>query len=211
MTCRFFLLAFAVVVLPWSVSGQVSEALPAGFHRLSLTVEGLPRTGFYYAPEKAKVASTPVVFVFHGHGGRAVAAARSALKCTRCHAAREGAPLWHACCCRSGGGRTGVGVGTPGSEVQPQGIEPAGSACSGALGQRGAYSGCPHAVVGVPRHAFFLSSSLPAGNNWASGYHQGELVQEEILDMIGGSLTFFFTPHPLLAPSCTWCWAPRWR
>ena len=77
MTCRLFLLAFAVVVLPWSVSGQVSEALPAGFHRLSLTVEGLPRTGFYYAPEKAKVASTPVVFVFHGHGGRAVAAARS--------------------------------------------------------------------------------------------------------------------------------------
>ena len=24
-----------------------------------------------------------------------------------------------------------------------------------------------------------------AGNNWASGYHQGESVQEEILDMIG--------------------------
>ncbi len=24
-----------------------------------------------------------------------------------------------------------------------------------------------------------------AGNNWASGYHQGESVQEDILDMIG--------------------------
>ena len=26
-----------------------------------------------------------------------------------------------------------------------------------------------------------------AGNNWASGYHQGESVQEDILDMIGES------------------------
>ena len=27
-----------------------------------------------------------------------------------------------------------------------------------------------------------------AGNNWASGYHQGESVQEDILDMIGESV-----------------------
>lgn len=26
-----------------------------------------------------------------------------------------------------------------------------------------------------------------AGNNWASGYQQGEIVQEDILDMIGRS------------------------
>ncbi len=28
-----------------------------------------------------------------------------------------------------------------------------------------------------------------AGNNWASGYQQGELVQEDILDMIGQRLS----------------------
>lgn len=27
-----------------------------------------------------------------------------------------------------------------------------------------------------------------AGNNWASGYQQGEIVQEDILDMIGRPL-----------------------
>lgn len=31
-----------------------------------------------------------------------------------------------------------------------------------------------------------------AGNNWASGYHQGESVQEDILDMIGGYLRYLF-------------------
>ena len=34
-----------------------------------------------------------------------------------------------------------------------------------------------------------------AGNNWASGYHQGESVQEDILDMIGDC----FLPSTCLA------------
>lgn len=38
-----------------------------------------------------------------------------------------------------------------------------------------------------------------AGNNWASGYHQGESVQEDILDMIGtlADITANSTLHAL--------------
>lgn len=40
--------------------------------------------------------------------------------------------------------------------------------------------------VPIPRLLQPLAhAALPAGNNWASGYHQGEGVQEDILDMIG--------------------------
>ena len=36
-----------------------------------------------------------------------------------------------------------------------------------------------------PENVYLSSHGGGAGNNWASGYHQGESVQEEILDMIG--------------------------
>src|SRR5262249_24828108 len=48
-----------------------------GFERRSLTVDGVARTALVYASAKAKTTSTPVVFVFHGHGGSAENAARS--------------------------------------------------------------------------------------------------------------------------------------
>ncbi len=36
-----------------------------------------------------------------------------------------------------------------------------------------------------PENVYLSSHGGGAGNNWASGYHQGESVQEDILDMIG--------------------------
>lgn len=40
-------------------------------------VQGVDRTGLVYAPTKAKESPTPVVFVFHGHGGSSRNAHRS--------------------------------------------------------------------------------------------------------------------------------------
>ncbi len=36
-----------------------------------------------------------------------------------------------------------------------------------------------------PENVFLSDHGGGAGNNWASGYQQGESVQEDILDMIG--------------------------
>ena len=36
-----------------------------------------------------------------------------------------------------------------------------------------------------PENIFLSKHGGGAGNNWASGYHQGESVQEDILDMLG--------------------------
>lgn len=47
------------------------------FERVFLIVDGTTRTALVYAPPNAKTANTPVVFVFHGHGGSAENAARS--------------------------------------------------------------------------------------------------------------------------------------
>lgn len=46
-----------------------------------------------------------------------------------------------------------------------------------------------------PENVFVSAHGGGAGNNWASGYHQGESVQEDILDMIGtcGIVFYFFT------------------
>ena len=38
-----------------------------------------------------------------------------------------------------------------------------------------------------PENIFLSAHGGGAGNNWASGYHQGESMQEDILDMIGMS------------------------
>ena len=50
-----------------------------------------------------------------------------------------------------------------------------------------------------------------AGNNWASGYHQGESVQEDILDMIGGYLRYLFLQYSNAQRHC-WCddMLPHW-
>ena len=44
-----------------------------------------------------------------------------------------------------------------------------------------------------------------AGNNWASGYHQGESVQEDILDMIGTQANSTANPTTCVAVPCSAC------
>jgi polyhydroxybutyrate depolymerase len=44
-------------------------ARAAEFSENTYTVEGVERTALIYAPPAAKTSATPVVFVFHGHGG----------------------------------------------------------------------------------------------------------------------------------------------
>ncbi len=69
------LLLLALTILQTACRAQVQ--LPEGVQKLELTVDGVARSGFVYAPAKAKEAPTPVVFVFHGHGGAALQAGRS--------------------------------------------------------------------------------------------------------------------------------------
>lgn len=69
----FLTVCFALVTLPLAAQ----EAMPAGVTPLSLTVDGMKRTGFVYAPPSAKEKPAPVVFCFHGHGGTARSAGKS--------------------------------------------------------------------------------------------------------------------------------------
>ena len=47
-----------------------------GFQQMDFTVDGAARTAWIFVPASAKTSSTPVVFVFHGHGGNARQVAR---------------------------------------------------------------------------------------------------------------------------------------
>lgn len=53
------------------------QGLPDGFERIELQVDGAARTGVLYAPASAAETPAPLVFVFHGHGGRAEGMART--------------------------------------------------------------------------------------------------------------------------------------
>jgi polyhydroxybutyrate depolymerase len=75
---RFSFLSIVLIALAAFLSGGWAQSpLPSGFHKLELAVDGVSRSGFVYAPAKAKDEPTPVVFVFHGHGGTAFQAGRS--------------------------------------------------------------------------------------------------------------------------------------
>jgi polyhydroxybutyrate depolymerase len=65
------LVVLMLVMLSSFARGQV------GVVRVSLKVDGVERTALVYAPTNARTASTPVVFVFHGHGGAAENVLRS--------------------------------------------------------------------------------------------------------------------------------------
>ena len=58
-------------------NAQAQLQFPANFHKLALSVDGVERTGVVYAPPSANEKPTPVVFVFHGHGGNALQVGRS--------------------------------------------------------------------------------------------------------------------------------------
>ena len=74
-----FICLFAVLlgclISPAACRAQIQ--LPENVHALKLTVGDVARSGFVYAPAAAKEKPTPVVFVFHGHGGNALQAGRS--------------------------------------------------------------------------------------------------------------------------------------
>ncbi len=59
------------ILLLLSVEGVQAENLPPGFSRMEFTVDGVAREALVYAPAGARTTGTPVVFVFHGHGGSA--------------------------------------------------------------------------------------------------------------------------------------------
>ena len=67
----YLLVPFLVLAGPFA-RGAEADA----FQQMSFTVDGVARTALVYAPPTAKTASTPLVFVFHGHGGNAHQAAR---------------------------------------------------------------------------------------------------------------------------------------
>jgi len=71
-----FLLLISLPFIGWTQLTGPAELGP-GFQRQSFKVEGVDREALVYVPSKAKSTRTPVVFVFHGHGGTAGQAARS--------------------------------------------------------------------------------------------------------------------------------------
>jgi polyhydroxybutyrate depolymerase len=68
---RFFLLLI-VVLLSWLPSVHAVD-----LQEVTYTVDGVERTALLYAPPSAKTTPTPLVFVFHGHGGNSRNAERS--------------------------------------------------------------------------------------------------------------------------------------
>jgi polyhydroxybutyrate depolymerase len=57
--------------------GNVLARGADGLQSMSFTVDGVVRTALAYIPAPAKTKLTPLVFVFHGHGGSAKQAQRS--------------------------------------------------------------------------------------------------------------------------------------
>jgi len=61
----------------FGIAQNAESATPAEFERWEFKVDGVTREALAYIPPTAKEKPTPVVFVFHGHGGRAPNAART--------------------------------------------------------------------------------------------------------------------------------------
>jgi polyhydroxybutyrate depolymerase len=75
-------IAFLLCLLCAAVSRLTAQTADAGkllpgFVRVELKIEDTARTALVYAPAAAKEKAVPVVFVFHGHGGSMLNAARS--------------------------------------------------------------------------------------------------------------------------------------
>src|SRR4051812_20174202 len=76
--CHSLVRALALVLLlPFSIFAQSGGKVPDGFTHVQMQVGDLTRDLLVYAPKSAKEKATPIVFVFHGHGGNAQNAARS--------------------------------------------------------------------------------------------------------------------------------------
>lgn len=64
--CRFLCVAIGIALLS---SQSTSSSRAQSLTQRTWKVDNVERSGLVYAPEKAKESPTPVVFVFHGHGG----------------------------------------------------------------------------------------------------------------------------------------------
>jgi polyhydroxybutyrate depolymerase len=65
----FLLVALLSSLLPTPPARAAEAAWPEGVRRVELQVDGVMREALVYAPASAKARATPVVFVWHGHGG----------------------------------------------------------------------------------------------------------------------------------------------
>ncbi len=63
--------------LAFSIVSALAAEPAAEPKETNFTVEGVPRTALIYVPATAATNPTPVVFVFHGHGGTARGVARN--------------------------------------------------------------------------------------------------------------------------------------
>lgn len=113
-------LRFAALLVA-AVATATAQETPPGFQRLDLTVDGVAREAIVYAPANTKTSATPVVFVFHGHGGTA----RNAARTFAMH--REWPEAISVCM---------QGLNTPGRLTDPEGKKPGWQAGPGAQGDR---------------------------------------------------------------------------
>ena len=68
--------ALRIFAAPTLLAALVSSTRAAEPHAMSWTVGGLEREALVYAPAKSPADGSPLLFVFHGHGGNMRAAAR---------------------------------------------------------------------------------------------------------------------------------------
>lgn len=66
------ILPLIAILLSWLPSARAAD-----LSEVTYTVDGVERTALIYVPPSAKTSPTPVVFVFHGHGGNSSNAERS--------------------------------------------------------------------------------------------------------------------------------------
>ncbi|HLP76155.1 MAG TPA: esterase, partial [Candidatus Paceibacterota bacterium] len=77
MSKRLLIAVFTMVLCFSGLTQAPGSRVGSRLARLELTVEGVSRESLIYVPTTAASTPTPVVFVFHGHGGTAGNAARS--------------------------------------------------------------------------------------------------------------------------------------
>jgi polyhydroxybutyrate depolymerase len=66
---NFYAIAFHRVIMSIMIFGFVLDINAAELKVMHWTVDGVEREALAYIPDSAKFTKTPVVFVFHGHGG----------------------------------------------------------------------------------------------------------------------------------------------
>lgn len=75
-SCFSVLLSVALLLFVKGAQAA-TDANDAGLQRLEFTVDGVAREALVHVPKLAKEQASPVVFVFHGHGGSARQVSRS--------------------------------------------------------------------------------------------------------------------------------------